>query len=213
MIAMDAAPAPVLLGKFALGYLAVLAAPGPNMLAVGALAALRGFRGVLPFCLGIALGVAALGTALQLLFGLLADASGMEHAARAIGGVLLLAVALRVMSAPCPQVAAARGAREGVAGDDLLGLLAGFCTAVTNPITAAYFAAQVLGPLADLPLRWASAPLAGVLAFAFGLLVAAVFARPQARRVVLRHHRAACVASGAALAGLAAVILLPLVRG
>jgi hypothetical protein len=33
------------LTKFALGYLAVLAAPGPNMLAIGTLAALRSFRG------------------------------------------------------------------------------------------------------------------------------------------------------------------------
>lgn len=45
------------LTKFALGYLAVLAEPGPNMLAIDALAALRGFRGVLPVCCGIAAGV------------------------------------------------------------------------------------------------------------------------------------------------------------
>ncbi len=206
----EAAGATWLLGKFALGYLAVLAAPGPNMLAIGALAALRGFRAVLPFCLGVAIGVMALAAALQLAFGAVSERADIAEAARAIGGVLLLVVALRIALCPPPRRNAA-AARSGPAGEWLLALLAGLCTAATNPITAGYFAAQMLGPLAALPMRWATIPLVGLLALGFGLLVAGLFAHPAARQRALRHHRAACLASGAALAGLAAVILAPLV--
>ena len=212
MSAAETLGATLLLGKFALGYLAVLAAPGPNMLAVGALAALRGFRAVLPFCLGVAIGAMVLAAALQLAFGALAERAHVAEAARAIGGILLLLVALRIALCPRPARSTA-AARTGPAGEWLLAVLAGLCTAATNPITAGYFAAQVLGPLAALPIRWATIPLVGLLALGFGLLVAGIFAQPAARHLALRHHRAACLASGAALAGLAALILVPLVAG
>ncbi len=44
---------------FLLGYLVILVTPGPNMLVVGGVAALRGVRGALPICCGIAMGAAA----------------------------------------------------------------------------------------------------------------------------------------------------------
>ena len=56
MIADPAAFSMALLMKFALGYFAILATPGPNMFTIGTMAALRGFRAALPFCLGVALG-------------------------------------------------------------------------------------------------------------------------------------------------------------
>jgi threonine/homoserine/homoserine lactone efflux protein len=49
---------------FILGYLVVLATPGQNMLAIGGIAALRGPRGALPMCLGVALGAGTLAAAL-----------------------------------------------------------------------------------------------------------------------------------------------------
>jgi hypothetical protein len=154
----------------------------------------------------------ALAAALQVAFGGLAAAAGVEGTARALGGAILLASAVRVMVTPPPVPVPAAAETTGETGADLLALLAGLCTAATNPITAAYFAAQALGPLAASPLRWAIVPLAGLLALGFGLLVAGLFAPPAARRLALRHHRAACLASGTALAALAALILTPLLK-
>lgn len=198
-----------LLAKFALGYLAVLAAPGPNMLAVGTLAALRGFRGVLPFCCGIAAGAGTLALALCLGFGLLSGARGIEAAGRAIGGGMLLLVALRVMRTPCPALPGGGPAGSGGA----VSFWVGFATALTNPVTAAYCMSQFLGPLGATAAAWLAAPVVGVLALLFGLGVARIFGRPAARRIALAHHRTVCAASGAALAALALAILLPLGGG
>lgn len=212
MPASDQGLATLLLAKFALGYLAVLAAPGPNMLAVGMLAALRGFRAVLPFCLGIATGAGSLALLLHLAFGSLVDTHGVEVAARAVGGAMLLVVALRVMRTPRPCLPA-----EAPSGTDRhdgggTAFAAGFLTALTNPVTAAYCMAQFLGPLGATRAAWLAAPMVAGLALAFGLGVARIFGSPAARRLALAHHRAACLGAGAALAGLAALILLPLVR-
>ncbi len=193
-----------------LGYLAVLAAPGPNMLAVGSLAALRGFRGVAPFCLGVALGAGTLALALHLTFGALHDMQGLDYAARMIGGVLLLLVALRVMRTRRPAVTAGTAPRLQRMEDDLVALAMGFGTAATNPITGAYMLAQFLGPLGQSGVAPLAIPLAVAVALAFGLLVASVFARPAARRIALAHHRAVCVTSGMALASLAVLMLRPL---
>lgn len=196
------------LAHFALGYLAVLAAPGPNLLAIGVLSALRGFRSVLPFVGGVAAGAAALALGLLLAFGAIGIDDGAARAARAIGGVLLLIVALRVLRSPAP---AARGAPAGAeaVGGALLGFAAGFTTAATNPITAAYFLAQFIGPLAEAACAPAAVPLVAVQALGFGLLVAHLFARPGARRLVLAWHRPICVAAGGALGALALAMLLP----
>lgn len=200
------------LAKFALGYLAVLVAPGPNMLAVGALAALRGFRGVLPFCCGIAAGAGSLALVLHLALGLLADTHGIEVAARAIGGVMLLVVALRVMHTPRPCLPADAPHRHGPPEQVLAAFGAGFFTALSNPVTAAYCMAQFLGPLGATDAAWLAAPVVAGMALVFGLGVARVFGSPPARHMALLHHRTVCLLSGAALAALAALILLPLVR-
>jgi hypothetical protein len=49
---------------FLLAYLAILVTPGPNLLVIAGVAALRGLRGALPICLGIALGAGTLNAAL-----------------------------------------------------------------------------------------------------------------------------------------------------
>lgn len=202
----------LLLAKFALGYLAVLAAPGPNMLAIGSLAALRGFRGVLPVCCGIAAGVGCLGLVLHLGFGLLAGLEGLDGAARIAGAAILLVVALRVMRTPRPGLPAK--APHGAAPPRPVqgGFVIGFLTALTNPVTAAYFIAQFLGPLGAMEGAWVAAPLAAALALLFGLGVAHLFGRKALQRLAIANHRAVCLLSGAALAMLAALLLLPLLR-
>jgi threonine/homoserine/homoserine lactone efflux protein len=53
---------------FAAGYAAVLATPGPNVVAIGGLAALRGFRATLPLCAGIGTGALILAVYIQFAF-------------------------------------------------------------------------------------------------------------------------------------------------
>jgi hypothetical protein len=43
-------------GRVLLAYAAVLAMPGPNALAIGAVAAAHGLAGAVPLCLGVACG-------------------------------------------------------------------------------------------------------------------------------------------------------------
>ena len=206
MTSAEGATAAVLLGKFALGYLAVLAVPGPNMLMIGTMASLRGFRGMLPCCLGLAGGAVALAAAMQLAFSTVAELPGLQQVARSLGGVLLLAVALRIMRAlPPPEGREVRPSQDG-----LVAFGAGFCTAASNPITAAYFAAQFIGPLAGSRAAWLALPVVAAEVLLCGLLVALIFAGEAARRLVVAYHRPVCVMSAAALGGLALVMLSPL---
>ena len=199
------------LGQFLVGYLAVLAAPGPNMLAIGVLSALRGFRAVLPFVVGIATGAAALAIGLLVAFGFVDGGQEAARVARAIGGVLLLLVALRVLRAPAPVAPDAPAVAQS-AGGALVGFGAGFATAATNPITATYFVSQFLGPLADDEVAPFAVPLAALEALAVGLFVAHAFSRPGPRRAVLAWHRIVCAVAGGALAALALGMLLPAVN-
>jgi threonine/homoserine/homoserine lactone efflux protein len=85
---------------------------------------------------------------------------------------------------------------------------AGFCTAATNPLTLAFFAAQsaAAGPLG-------AATLGGVAAMALGfyLGMAALMANGAARRAALRWQRPIRLASAAALLVSAGAMLRPLV--
>ena len=166
------------LADFLLAYLLVLATPGPNMLLVGAAAALRGARGALPLCLGVSLGAGALCAA------------------------LLLWVAVSV--ARRPPIDSRRLARGGRAA----GFAAGFCAAATNPVSAAFFAAQFLGPLGaavvDGGTTAALVPLAAAAAvLAFMLGVAMLLARPACRRAALEWQRPVRLAAAVALAFMA----------
>jgi len=48
------------LGAFMLGYLLIMASPGPNMVAISTIAALEGLASALPMIAGIAFGVGVL---------------------------------------------------------------------------------------------------------------------------------------------------------
>ncbi len=96
---------------FLLAYLLVLATPGPNMLLVGAAAALRGAAGALPLCLGVSLGAGALNAALLLLVAAAPAGGGAagldgEAAGRLLGAALLLWVAVSIPRRPRSGAAA-----------------------------------------------------------------------------------------------------------
>jgi len=208
-LALPAAPP---LAKFALGYLAVLASPGPNMLAVATISALRGFRGVVPFVVGIAAGAGTLALVVWLAFAALPAIPGLEAAGRGIGACVLMLVALRVArTAPVPE-GPALPSRPGEA-EPRTAFVAGFCTAVLNPVTAAYCAAQFVGPLAGTSAGALAPTLVLLQALLYGLLVATLFARPAARSFAIRHHRRLCTVSALVLVGLAVVLMTPLLQG
>ena len=202
-----------IIGFSLLGYLAVLVTPGPNMLAIGGVAALRGLAAALPLCGGIALGAGALAAASGLAVGL-GEAMGGDASqalGRAIGGLLLLVVAgsmLRPASLPADgEPLPTRRFQQGA----ILGT--GFGIAVGNPVTAAYFIGQFMGPLR--PVAQGSGPLAlglvvAMIVLAFSVIVAATLSRPTARRMLLQRERAVRRISAAMLAASALALLRPL---
>jgi threonine/homoserine/homoserine lactone efflux protein len=199
--------------RFLLGYAVVLVLPGPNMLAIGAVAALRGLAAAVPLCVGVACGVGTLAACLGLaVSSVLPEPTLLGDAGRVAAALLLLHLALRVVR------------RDGPAGDGqvlrcdgvtrLAGFGAGFATAVSNPISAAFFATQFAGPFgvssAPAPLVLAVLGVT-VAALAYGLILASLLAWPAARRAALAWQRPASVGGAVALAGLAVLTLLPVV--
>lgn len=130
-------------------------------------------------------------------------ATGVDGAAgRLLGAALLLWVAVSV--ARRPPIEARRLGRGG----RVAGFAAGFCTAATNPVSAAFFAAQFLGPLGAAGAGEGSAAVLAPLAvatvvLAFMLGVAALLARPACRRVALEWQRPVRLAAAVALASMA----------
>jgi threonine/homoserine/homoserine lactone efflux protein len=139
----------------------VLATPGPNMLTIGAVATTRGFAGTVPLCLGVACGVgvlAASSSCFVLSSALPEPGRWGDAAGRIAGALLLLYLTWGVFRG------AASADDDGVSGPSgaaarLAGFGTGLCTAVSNPVTAAYFAAEFSGPLGASP-----EPVAGVVA-------------------------------------------------
>jgi len=189
------------LARFALGYLLIMAVPGPNMLAIGTVAAMHGWRCALPACAGLATGAAALALLLHMALGTALPALEDPNALRLAAGIALLmaaALLLRPPRADRPARATA-GAR--------LWFLTCFATAATNPVTAGYFAAQLLGPLAEADAAAAMLAWVPVQAFAWFALVAGLFARSHLRAVAMRHRRGVRVAAAATLTSLGVIEL------
>lgn len=139
-----------LLLKFALGYFVILATPGPNMLTIGTMAALRGFRGALPFCLGIALGAGLVAGATSLLLEAFAGSHKLELVGRIVAGTLLMVLAFHIICARAPRVSdQTLFSQPRMPHNWCVGLGTGFFIALTNPVTAAYCFAQFMGPLAQ----------------------------------------------------------------
>jgi threonine/homoserine/homoserine lactone efflux protein len=198
------------LAGFALGYLTLIAAPGPNMFAIGSVAALRGFRGVLPLCVGIAAGAGALAVTLAVTFELLGRDRGWVETGGEIGALLLLALAMRIAIASSPGARHGPDAPAQSTRDRALDFGTGFVVAASNPATAVFFTAQLLGPVGAgkaLPVVLALVPLQALLGNA---AIAALLAQPAARRLMQRHFRLASLLSAAVLAAMALEILRPM---
>lgn len=195
------------LAAFLAGYLLILVTPGPSMFAVGSIAALQGLRGALPMVAGIASGTGALAAALALLLRDLAEQRMAMMVIQAAAALLLIRVALGM--ARCP----AEGPRRMARAPGLHAFLAGFWTAASNPVTAAYVRAGLL-PVLKRHAAAAGAGAVAVLLFvsmalAFWLLVAVLLARPGVRRVVEARQRPIRLACAAAVAVMAVPMLVP----
>ena len=147
--------------QFAMGYAVILAVPGPNVLTLGALAALRGMRSAVPVCLGMATGASLLAGSIAMANGI-APHSSLTHLVQALGAAAVVFIAYRLMTrGPRPSTP------PSAAPLPLAEFSMGFCTAATNPITAGYFAVQFAGPMAEGPGSMLVAAIAvSVMSFA-----------------------------------------------
>jgi threonine/homoserine/homoserine lactone efflux protein len=170
------------LADFLAAYVVILATPGPNMLLVGGAAATSGIVGALPLCVGVSLGAGALCGALLVIVRWMPEIPQWEGAYRVLGGALLLWVAVSVLRQQMPG-SVAHYPRRGAT------LIVGFCTAATNPVTAAFFTAQFLGPLSASPAAPMAPGAIGAVAMSFMVVVAVLLARPACRALALAWHR------------------------
>ena len=196
---------PFLVAFFA-GYCLILVTPGPNMLTIGAFAALNGLRGVVPIALGLGTGAGTLALTIFLTAKATPSGSGWDAAERIAGCLLLIFIGLRiVIRKPKPHTKAA--------GIGTAAFGAGFCTAVTNPITGAFFLSQYLGPMGDMDLVAAAVLSVAIAVFASGkaLVFATLFAHRAVREYILARYEAVTRVIGAGFVGLACWTAMPLV--
>jgi len=173
-------PAPGLMG-FLFGYLLVLLAPGPNMIAIGCLAATEGLRGALPMLFGIQFGAVSLAAAVMTASDVLGADTG-SPTLRLLAGLLLLGLACSIARKRTGPDTTATAAPRRAEGEGLQRFLAGYCTAASNPLTATFFAASLVA----LRQSGGAAPVS-VLIVLGGI---AVMARPALRRRVLAREAA-----------------------
>lgn len=197
------------LAGFMLGYGAILVTPGPNVLAIGGIATLRGLRATWPLCAGIACGASLLAVGICTAASWGRASSVFDNGGRAIAALLLLYVAARLILRQPPGASEARASTLSTR-DTMATFLAGAATAATNPITAAFFASQFLGALPDGPSRAAALGAVPALALSFGLAVAFLLSRPVAQRAVIVWHRPIRLACAIVIAVGAALVALPL---
>ncbi|MCA3431696.1 MAG: hypothetical protein INF71_18995, partial [Roseomonas sp.] len=83
------------LGAFLLGYLLIMASPGPNMVAIGTIAALEGLASALPMIVGIACGAGGLASFVIAVSELM-QVETLSPALQFLAGLMLLTVAWAV---------------------------------------------------------------------------------------------------------------------
>jgi threonine/homoserine/homoserine lactone efflux protein len=208
-----------LLSTFVLGYVIVLATPGPNLLAIGSIASLRGLRAAVPVCVGIAFGAGALGTALLITIEAAAGVVPHGGAVGRLAAVLLLLGAAALVARPPPPAAPGGGdtaapGRFGAVAGRAAAFGAGFCVAATNPLTGAFFAAQFVGPLGAPPDGvTARVALFGIVitALLFMLTAAAILSYSAARCAALAWRGSVRTVVAVALLATAGATLWPLI--
>jgi threonine/homoserine/homoserine lactone efflux protein len=201
------------LGAFLLGYLLIMASPGPNMVAIGTIAALEGLASALPMITGIAFGVGVLAS-FVLAVSELMQVETLSPALQFLAGLMLLTVAWAVSrTRNFAQTEGTGNPRRRSQGLALF--LAGFTTAASNPITIAYFAAALVPFSRATVAEGGSSPTIVIIiiiviaAALFWFACAVLMARPTMRGFVRkREGRIRAVA-----AMLIAVIALPMLLG
>ncbi len=186
------------LSTFWLGYLVILAVPGPNLLVVSYVAATNGLRSALPLALAIACGAALLLTIIHAL----ADIAGpgFRESLSFASAFLLLFSALRIVRAKVPCAPDSASVPRRVIPDLLLGLACGFA----NPVTAAYFTATLLGGNSLLFAPGMAAPLVfGTAALCGGYAIAAavLFSRFRIRKHVMQRFTIIKIVTATLMAG------------
>jgi threonine/homoserine/homoserine lactone efflux protein len=194
----DAARTAAALASFWLGYLVILAVPGPNLLVVSYVAATHGLRSAIPLVLAISCGAAMLLTAIYTL----ADTAGpgFRQGLSCMSVFLLFYSAFRILRAKAPSGPDDASVPRRLIPDISLGLACGF----TNPVTAAYFTAALLGGNTILFVPGMAGPLAvstAALCGSFAITAAALFSRVAIRERVLRHFNFVKVSAAALIAG------------
>jgi threonine/homoserine/homoserine lactone efflux protein len=198
-------------GTFMLGYLLILASPGPNMVAIGTIAALEGLASALPMITGIAFGVGVLAS-FVLAVSELMQVETLSPALQFLAGLMLLTVAWAVSrTRNVAQTEGVANPRRG--GQGLALFLAGFSTAASNPITIAYFAAALV-PISRVTVaEGGSSPTIVIIiviaAALFWFACAVLMARPTMRGFVKKREGVIRTLAAA----LIAVIALPMLLG
>lgn len=198
------------IAAFLLGYLLIMASPGPNMVAIGTVAALEGLASALPMVVGIASGVGGLAS-LVLAVGELMHLEALSPALQFLAGLMLLAIAWTISRSSSFARTGDIG-RPRRAGKGLAMFFAGFSTAASNPITIAYFAAALV-PIGRTTATEGGSSLGIVVAVAgaaalFWLACAALMARPAMRGIVERRERSIRIVAAILIAAIAVPMLL-----
>ncbi len=202
----------VLATGFVVGYAAVLAAPGPNLFAIGTIAAWRGLRAALPLCAGIAVGATMLAVGICTAVGL-GNSPLIEKFGRLAAVALLLYVGARILLRQPPPSEPGKGAALGPSAKDAIALfVAGVSTAATNPITAAFFASQFLGAVSDPAPRIVALALVPLQSLLFSLTLGLALSQPAARRIVTDWNRPIRFFAAAILTATATIAAIPLLR-
>jgi threonine/homoserine/homoserine lactone efflux protein len=198
---------------FVVGYAGVLMAPGPNLFAIGAIAAWRGLRAALPLCAGIAVGATMLAVGICTAVGL-GNSPAIEKFGRLAAVALLLYVGARILMRQPPTSEPGKGAAPEPSTKDAIALfVAGVSTAATNPITAAFFASQFLGAVSEPAPRIVALALVPCQSLLFSLTLGLALSQPVARRMVTAWNRPIRFLAAAILAATATIAAVPLVRG
>jgi threonine/homoserine/homoserine lactone efflux protein len=189
------------MAAFALGYAAILVVPGPNVIAVGALAALRGARAALPMAIGAALGAMVLAAITSSAIRVMV---APKESLKIVGAGLLVLVAWRIVRL---KPGSPLGQREPRAPP--VEFASGFCTALTNPITAVYFAGALAGssPADSIHVTGAIVASVPVISAAFYIGTLTLLSSPVIRRIALQWHAKIRLGGGLVLTFLAAWIM------
>lgn len=199
---------------FLAGYLLTVLAPGPNMIMIASKAIVDGRRATWPLIVGLTVGTMLLLAAMLALGAAVTSAVDLGAAGPSASGAALAFVAYAVAPTHRPRAKAATDEGAQVATQmGAFGFLVGVSTAGLNPVTASYFASQLLN--LDAAARPRAIPsglvAAGVAAVCLlrGVVVAHVFAAPRWRAAALRHESVVRVLLCACLSGYAAWAAAP----